>query len=234
MSRDALKTFVALEIRRGIPMLRRSTMLVATMAVGMAVLGWATASRMAWLLGFLAVNYGMVMPGHGFRDKLDGTTEFMVTLPVPMSLLARSRMIACALASAPAAFVTTVALFLGLPSVGIHLKGLKVTVGLGLGLWLVATTATCLGLAMITRISIESLNYVFLGSLAALWGGDNLLERMVPDPVGTVMGLVEQSWFVAALGTGMVFVSVALLGASHYMLRTGLERFRPRRDAITI
>ncbi len=233
MDRDVLKTFVALEIRRVLPALRRSTVLVAVIGLGMALLGLATASRMAWLLGFLAVNYALMIPGQAFRDKLDGTTEFMVTLPVPMSVLAGARLLACALASAPAAAVITAALGLGLPSVGLRLEGVGVTLELGLAIWLLATTVSYLGLALTTTLRLGALNYVLLGGIGVIWGGGTLIERLVPDPVGTFTRLVEQPWFLPAFGTGAVLAIAALLGVSYTLLRIGLERFRPERDAIT-
>jgi ABC-type Na+ efflux pump permease subunit len=229
----ALHALVSLELARVKPVMLRTLRLAVGAAALMAVVGWGTAGRYAFLLSVLGISglTGLLMSV--VRDKLDGGIEFVVALPVPRGTLAAARLAACGIVSIPAGASLVAAFWLAyrdaIPSGG----GFRLLVAMFPVAVCVVALPAALGVALTLRIEASRIGNVMFGGMLVFFALAEVLDHAVPDADVALIAFLTRPWAPGAL----VGALAALVGAggwlAYRLARTGYERFRPVRDKAT-
>jgi len=231
MSPGALGALVRLELLRARPAALRLFTFVAGAAAVMSLAGWATAARLGVFLllaGFTLVAY---VPTSILRDKLDGGMEFLVSLPTPASTLAAGRLLAVVVACVPGAAALWAGLLLVTPVPVWAVPGGPWNVLLGM--WLLTTVAMVVLVGVTLRIRVEHTGAIFITFFVLSTAVDELVPRLLPDPLATARRLWTAPWAPLALWIlGVTLVAGAVV-VGFRLARTGFERFTPGRDRIS-
>lgn len=225
----ALRALVVMEWRRVLPVALRTVGMGAAVVGVLAATGALTVGRLAFLLALIGGVPVMGFPTNALKDKLDGGLEFLRLLPVSAVTQVTGRLLALLGVAFPGALVATVAAVLALqegvpgalePRAVIQMFGAVLLFTVGGGFF-----AT----AMVLRFELQKSNYVIFGFVGAVW----VLDRVLPDPVGTFLALSVHTWFVPAAWTLGVVSVVAMAWAAFALACSGIERFTPSGDRLT-
>ncbi len=226
-----LRALVALELRRNLAAYGRFLLGVAGVLAILAASGWVTPPRLAFVTVVVGTTLLMQVPGTVVRDRLDGGLEFLVSLPVPRSLIARARLTYALVASVPCAIGFTAAAALLAPASAGALPGGLWT----LFVWIFVVVVLCafLMVGWTLRFEARQATNGFIGLVVGMTALGGLVPRVLPDPLGATLRLLARPWAPWALGAGASIVIAGLLWLSFHLARTGLERFTPGRERIT-
>jgi len=194
--------------------------------MGRTVEAWSMA------LGVLGFTFGLAPGVRALPDKLDGTLEFLVSLPVAAGTMARAHLLACAGYGLLAAPAWTAAILMALPSPegGAWRVG---AVGVVLSaVWVGATVLSGLAAGMLVRFDFEGVGWlpgaIFLGLLSL----GAIVERLWPGMDAALVTWLTAPPSAAHVGAIAGAASVLGLGTAYGLLRSGFARFRPSRGAL--
>lgn len=226
-----LRALVAVELRRDVAAYGKLVIGVGVALLVMASAGWLTGPRFGILVAVVGSAILMQVPGGVVREKLDGGIEFLVSLPVSRGLLAAARLVHVLLASVPCAIGFTALVALSVPGSTHRLPGGIWT--LFAGIFVTTLVAGALMVGATLRFEVRHATNGLAGFLVLLIVVDELVPKVLPDPLGTTLRLMARPWApYGATGVGALLVVVMLWLAFH-LARTGLERYTPGRDRIT-
>lgn len=231
MSDRAFPTLVRLEVRRGLPSVLRTLPTAVTALAVMAVFGWLTPQRAAWVL-FVLSGMALAPVLAILRDKLDGSLEFLVSLPVDRGTLAAARLVG----TIPFAVGGAVCLTAGLWLVSFEALPDALSPYLILETGVVSTGIMTIGTALATGVGLRLrarhfANLMLVGFVGVVASGA-VIGHLVPGGLATMLGVMARPWFprvaAAVLGLG----AVGAVWLSYALTRSAFERFRPERDKI--
>lgn len=227
MHDQAIATLLGLELRRGLQQIRRGWYIVVGMVGLMALLFGGGPEGWSMGLGVLGFTYGLVPAMRALMDKLDGSLEFLTSLPVEPRQLAVAALISCGGYAVLAAVPWTAALALFAPAyLGVSVGPLSL-IGVLLLLWLGVTTVSGIVTGTLIRFAVETLNWLPTAVLVGVMGGLVAAERIWPEGDKVILG-----WLLAADSPARLFVLLLSLEAvglvtGFALLRSGFHRFRP-------
>lgn len=227
MLEPAVGTLMRLEARRAWVHLRKTASGLVVVAVGMFFLMGRGRDGVGMALALLGFIFGLKPAWQSLLDKLDGSLEFLTSLPVDPWRLATAQLLACAAWAATAALPWTLGLDLFLEAtVGTGLAPVQGILAF-LGLLLATAGASALLSGALVRFAMETLTWLPVAALLGLVGLGQLVDAVWPGSEGAVV-----AWLASPGGpTRLALVLMAqgsvglLLGA--FLLRTGYLRFRP-------
>lgn len=223
----AIFTLLRLELRRGREQMRKGWYVVIGLVGVMVLLFGGGPEGWSMGLGILGFTYGLVPAMRAPMDKLDGSLEFLTSLPVEPGRLAQAGVISCGGYAVFAAVPWTAAAALFAPAyLGMSVGPLSY-LGFFLVVWLGVTTVSALVTGALIRFAVETLNWLPLAAMVAVIGGLATLERIWPDGDRILLG-----WLLAPESPVRLFVILLTLEAVGLMaafalLRSGFHRFRP-------
>lgn len=232
MRDPVLSVLLRLEARRAWEFHRKGLpAMTAVMAVLFAILGGGPYAASVVLAA--AASVLLLHPvARGGADKLDGTMEFLTSLPVEPARLARAKALALAGHALVPALAATGAAAAAAPGVLSLTPGPWALVGVFAVVWVGATAFLTLAVGALLRFEVETLQWLpmllFVLLLTAIW----LVDRAWPDAPRVVLG-----WWVApphpvalVLATGAL--GGVALGVGVLLLRAGYRRFNPSTVAL--
>lgn len=232
MRNRVIRALMLVELRRVRPIAVRTVLLGAAGLVVLFLLdhlsrGWAAA-----LLGWVSFSGLFALVSHPLRDKLDGSMEFLRSLPADPGEIAASRLLAVAVVAVPTgvlgglgAWLAVVPFLPGIPAWRLLAPCMGGAVALE---GLIAGVAVALALRMEPR---HFANLVPVGFLV-VWGGGEGIARLGLS-WSTVERAVTAPWVPMAAPAAVLAVC-ALTGAAAFRLaRSGIAHFRPPKDRLT-
>lgn len=224
-----VETLVRLEVRRVGFLLGRMYLAGAALLVLFMVLGRASGGNVIAVVAGGTLGTALLIPFTVTRDKGEYTMDFLLSMPVKVSVLIAARFVAAALVVLPGALATGVSVaFLELPRELVLLEGFAV-VNFVLGFWVLLTVAawwlTAAAAAFDSTTAIMwPLGVVALMTLA-LPEAARVLGDDVTAAVLWLFGLPYAVAVISALVAGiMVVAAVAAFGVAH----RGFARYSPR------
>lgn len=227
MRDPALRALLRLEVRRVAKHLRQLVPGTAFAAALLVLL--AGGGSLGWGMGLGVAGFTFVMSpvARAVTDKLDGTLEFLTSLPVEAWRIALVQVASCFALAVIAAFPITFAMLVFAPGPAGGAPGLLWPAALWLVVSLCLGAATSFGAAVLVRFPVETAGSVptllFFGLLGlVMWvertwpGTDAALVRMVASPNVPIL-------VVAVAG----LVALSLLALAWLLLLDGYRRFRP-------
>ncbi len=219
-----------LEIRRATtPTLRSYGLLVVGLAVFVAI-GKATSEAVVFfLMVATAVPAGAVV-GATLRDKLEGTMEFVASLPVRGATVAGARFMANFLFILPMAAVAGVLMGrTAAPSLGLEDR-LEWGLGAALSVWLVGGSLACLATGAVAKYSPQRVATFATVMIFATLVADEVLST--PEDWAR-WALEAGPGRLVALATGAVLVVAGVaLGVGFLLVRSAFDNFDPKLDAM--
>jgi len=222
-----LSTLLRLEARRAQAHLRKTALgTLLFMGVMFAIFGGRRdGSGMALaLIGFI---YGMVPGMRSLMDKLDGSLDFLTSLPVDPWRLVAAHLTACVAWAPAAALPWTAAAMLAAPTVLEVPLGPVACAGVLLVLWLAVAGLNAVVSGALVRFPVETLGWLPMIALLALAGLGQLLDYIWPEADAISLDWISSPWApLLIFGAAVLFLSSGLaLGA--LLLHSGYRRFRP-------
>lgn len=223
----ALRSLLRLELRRARGHVRKTAWGTLLVVGGMYLLFGRGREGLAMALALLGMTQGLVPLARTLTDKLDGSLEFLTSLPVEPRTLARAHLLACAGWACVAAIPWTVSVGLG----AVEAFGVALGVGhiTGIFVLLAALTAavSALASAVVMRFAVETLGWLPLAVLLGAAGLGMLVDRQWPHAASAVLAWLStpQAPFVV-FAAGITVAALGLAGAAHLLAR-GYQRFRP-------
>jgi len=233
MHEPALRALLRLEIKRTLPLARRSLVMGVVVAAVLFLTDLYTAPRMAYVIAVLGGAVSFTLCANAVRDKVEGGLEFLSSLPMSPSTHTAGRFLAVAVMSIPGALSFTVATVLVLPEGLSALTSPQAVVGIFLGFVAMVTTSGFVTLAMMLRLETSHIAYIPLPLLAAVLILGHFTDRLVPDPMATTQWLLAQVWFLPAAWAALLAAVVLVGWGSFAVARAGITNFKPGRDRIT-
>ena len=232
---DELRFFALLrvDIKRGAPTTARALAAIAALSLFFVVRGDTAGDSLGIALAATSVMYVMTVPLMTFKDKMDGTLEFLTTLPVSGSVVASSRLAAAGLATLPGAGQIAVAFGLfAAPILGVEAVGPSILY-IGALAWIAIAMGSFLAVALIIRFDVTNLlSAPFFLMFAAIFGGDWVVSKLFDDPLASFQAFVAMPW-APHIVAGLLAISLlSLVGLSFVLAKQGIERYRPTPDAI--
>ena len=232
ISRRALAALLGLEVRR---VRRQSVRILAGSAVLLPALwfgGIVDQGSMPFLL--LIATFGLVFacPSHVIKDKLDGSMEFLSTLPATPSTHVVARFVAssglAAIGSAYLALAGGMALSTPLRSSVIRIFMVSYPVA-----FLLLTALSFLTIAALTRYKVTQLGSLgavvpFLGVIVVLW----FFDMIFGDPMQVLLNAGSSEvgrWILALSGLALW---VATLCVSFVMTSASMRDYQPESDTV--
>ena len=233
MASDSLRRLVALEARRAWPTVAHTTLLGAAALVVLAVAGWLTRGRVAFLLMVWSLAGPWSLPMNVLRDRLDGGLEFLQSLPVSASLLAGARLLAVVVFAVPAGVAASIALWTARPDDLLVGAVLPATLGVFLGATTGVSVIGALGVGIALRLEARSFGNVVAAGFVALIAGHEVTRRYFPTLVSDTLAVLSRPGVPRILGVAAPLVVAALGWIAFRLARSGVERFTPGRDRVT-
>ncbi len=238
-SDEMLKPLLALELKRLVKPLRRLILLGGGLiAIGL----WFNLFSLSTLFFILAVLISSILfmaCGNILQDKLDGTMEFLVNLPVPASTLVLSRFVVvliCALGCSILLSTVLAVNLSGLRDLFPELQTLldfRIALAAAPALWLVFSGAGWALVAAAIRFKpSEALTKIFLPAMALSLGLSWLGERIFGSPLDLLQRMIGEPsllWFMPMVGVALCGL---VMTASWFVAHAGMRRFRPEPDAM--
>lgn len=223
----ATSTLLRLELRRGREQIRKGWYVVIGMVGVMVLLFGGGSEGWSMGLGVLGFTYGLVPAMRALMDKLDGSLEFLTSLPVAPRQMAATALISCGGYAVLAAVPWTAAVALFAPAyIGVSVGPFSY-LGFFLVLWLGVTTVSALLTGTLIRFAAETLNWLPVAVMVVVIGGLAAVGRIWPEADKVVLG-----WLLAPDSPARLFVLLLTLEAvtlvvAFRLLRSGFHRFRP-------
>lgn len=218
------------ELQRARPLLVRLYLAAVAGLALFHVIGRATDENV--LVVVMGVTLGLVVavPFAVMRDRLDGTLEFLMSLPVTVSDLVAARFLAAAAALLPGVIATGVTLMLVEPPAEFGVLAGAAPFQVALGYWalltLVAWCLTAAAACELTRLITWSIAamFVLLGWVVPRALG--LLER---EGIGAALrSFLEQPDAAVAIGVVTLAIFTALAAAAFGIAHRGVARYPSR------
>lgn len=223
----ALRTLVSLEARRAWVHLRKTASGLVVVAVGMFFLMGRGRDGVGMALALLGFIFGLKPAWQSLLDKLDGSLEFLTSLPVDPWRLATAQLLACTAWGATAALPWTLGLDLFLEAtVGTGLAPVQGMVAF-LGLWLATAGVSALLSGALVRFAMETLTWLPVAALLGLVGLGHLVDVVWPGSEQAVVNWLASSGAPTRLALALTALGSAALFLGGLLLRSGYRRFRP-------
>ncbi len=231
LRRRALAGLLGLELRRVRKQALRTVAGSAVLFPVLSLTGVVGAGTMPFLLMIAGFSLAFLTPIQVVKDKLEGTMEFLTTLPADMSTHVLARFLASsALAAASSAFFTA-ACAMVLPAM-LGLSVARTVLVSYPALWMILTVLSCLTIALLTRFKLAQLQSAgaaisVIAVIALLW----VLDTLFGDPLQLlVRALASESgrWILVSAALAL---SAAVLVGSFFLTRAAVHDYRPEPDA---
>lgn len=233
MNERQFKALLGVEIRRGLPPTLRYMGLTPVIGMLFVFVGSASRENIGVLLLGFALGYIFTVPMAAMKDRIDGSMEFVSTLPASGEALAAPKFLAAALSVLPGAIqVAAAAGWWVFPALGFEEYGRMVTL-VFFGSWLAMSGVACLMVALFVRFEVRQ---VMTGPMVVggvLMATLFFLDRVASPSIQTVRAFVEHPWapFIVA---AFAFLGIAAIFATALVLaKKGFEDYRPLADSIT-
>lgn len=228
----ALATLLRLELRRARAHVRKTALGTVLVVGGMFVLMGGGRDGTGMALGVLGMIHALLPAARSLTDKLDGSLEFLTSLPVEPRLLVRAHLIICvgwaSVAAVPWAVVASLAasdvLGAGLGAVD--------AAGLFLIIATVVAALSALASGAAVRFAVETLSWLPIAVLLGAIGLGALVEKRWPDAGSGFpawLATPQAPFVILALALALSAVGFAL-GA--LLLHSGYRHFRPTNAAL--
>jgi len=230
------KRFFALlrvDIKRGTRPTVKGLAMVAVVIVVLVFTGNASGEKLGLVLVGTSMMYVMTVPLMTFKDKMDGSLEFLTTLPVSGSVVASARLAATCLATLPAAVQAAFAFGLfAAPVLGVSAVGPSIFYS-GFLVWVAFALASFFCVALFIRFETSQVFLApFFLMFAVIFGGEWLVSRLFEDPLASMRAFVAMP-LAPYIVAGLLAVGlITLLAVSFVLAKQGIERYHPTRDAI--
>ncbi|MXX69985.1 MAG: hypothetical protein F4Y74_13625 [Gemmatimonadales bacterium] len=218
------------EIQRAKPLLVRLYLAGAAGLVLFYIFGRATDENVLAVVMGVTLGLLVVVPFAVMRDRLDGTLEFLLSLPVTVSDLVAARFLAAAAGLLPGVIATGVTLMLVEPpaewGVLVGVAPFQIALGywalLTLAAWCLTAAAAC-ELTRLISWSIAAM--VVLLAWVAPWAL-GLLQR--EGIGGALRSFLEQPYAPVAIGAVTLAIFTALAAAAFGIAQRGVARYPSR------
>ncbi len=232
MPERAFWALTLLELRRMRGPMVRSGGLLAGLVMALQLAGMASPGAVAFFYATIGASFLVGMAANVVRDRFDGGLEFIVSLPVSASVVAATRLAACASVAIPVALLTTVALALTVPpAMGAAPTATWAAQVFGC-VWVAASVVSGLligGLVRFTQETVARIPLVVMALIVVVAAGT---DRFYPDLDERLAALAGEPWFPALLSGATVMAALFGLALAYWLLEGGIRRFRPGRDRI--
>jgi len=220
-------------MRRHLPHIRKT----AVTLVAAVVLGLFLHSRTFLQFAVLSVGVSLAVPGPAetARERISGDLLNLALLPVDPSSVAAAKLGACAFLSALGAVAFGVAGALWLPGPVPSLSPFEAG-GLAFSLaWTGSTLLSCVTSALLLRMGMRFLlnSYLPIATFGVLAGFLWVLDRLLPDPWGSLQSLLGRPWLPWACAATVAFFTVGVLWICFRLAASGIRTYRPRPDRLT-
>lgn len=230
MRRRVLGALIGAELRRLRKPILQGALFAAVAIVVIAISGslswtWVGGILLWWWWSTLFALISFVL-----RDQMDGSIEFLQSLPIDRGDLALARLAPVALLSIPtglsATFTACVAWAHFFPSI----SPLRLAFGAALSLTTITFLWAGLWLALSLRMANKYVGHMLLLFMAGLVGVAKLVNVYQEPLRRAVETALTAPWFPPVLST-LVLVLVTLTAwLAFHLTKTGYERFKPQRD----
>jgi hypothetical protein len=227
MLEPALGALLRLEARRAWVHLRKTASGLVVVAVGMFFLMGRGRDGVGMAMALVGFIFGLTPAWRSLLDKLDGSLEFLTSLPVQPSRLATAQVLACAAWATTAALPWTLGLDLFLEAtVG---KGLAPVQGVlsFLGICVATAGISSLLSGALVRFAMETLTWLPVAALLGLVGLGHLVEAVWPGSEQAVVAWLAAPGAPTRLALVLTALGCAALFLGGVLLRSGYRRFRP-------
>ena len=226
--RDAsVQALLRVELLRARLFLGRGLPAVAAL-FGLALL-ISGAGRAKWgmAMGIFGVSLCMTPPIRALAEKIDGTLDFLTSLPVSPRELALAQLVSCAGHTAFGALLWIGAIALAAPPYLDAPGGPQWYASAYVSMWLAATLLSSVAAGALTRFRTETMAWLPLALVGAVAAAVALAERIWPEGDQTIIRwLVQNPNPPLLVALGVMATALALWGAFH-LLRAGYAAFRP-------
>lgn len=218
------------EIRRAKPLLVRLYLAGAAGLGLFYVFGRATDENILAVVMGVTLGLVLVVPFAVMRDKLDGTLEFLRSLPVTVSDLVAARFLAAAVGLLPGVIATGVAFALVVPpaefGVLAAVAPYQMALGYGALLTLAAWCLTAAAACELTRLISWSVAAVVV---LVGWAVPSVLGLLEREGIGAALrSFLEQPYAPVAIGAVALAVAAGLAAAAFGIAHRGLARYPSR------
>ena len=236
-STQKVKILIALELKRQRSLLQRTALVLGSGAAIGALLNLMDLRVMAFVLVAAGMS-PIVMGGMGvFQDKLEGTMEFLVNLPVSAAILVAGRFGAILVLAIGSSVLCATALAMILPEEP-GISRFRVVLGALPALWLVASTIGWASTSLTIRFKLAEIpTRVIIPAMILWFAGAWLFEIGFGHPLDFFRGVIDgahASWFHASwfLATAFIAVCGLVMAGSWFVACAGVRGFRPDPDAL--
>ena len=223
-------SLLRLEIRRAaMPTLRSCGLMAVGLAIFVAI-GKSTSEAVVFFLMVATAVPAAAVVGATLRDKLEGTMEFVASLPVRGATVASARFMANFLFILPMSVLAGVLMGqTGAPSLGLEDR-LEWGLGAALAAWLLGGSLVCLATGAVAKYSPQRIASVATAMIFATLVAGEVLST--PEDWAR-WALEAGPGRLVALAIGAVLVvAVVALGVGFLLLRSAYDNFDPKSDAI--
>lgn len=227
----AVAVLVRTHLRRIAPEMRRrcSMLVVAGLAIGLLA-GWRN-GFIALLIGGVGASYLLQVPLDLARDRISGELRVLTTLPVGARTVIAAKFGTAAILCLVGALHWPMAVLAaprgwwdGMPAIGLT----AFVTG-----WMVLTVTSFVAIAVLLRYELQTvLNGHFPVAVVGAVLLSGLFERWRPASIEQVRWVLSRPWFEPAATTAGLLVAVLVSALAFHVASRGLERYRPRPDAV--
>lgn len=233
MNRRHFEALFKVELRRVRAPLRQFALVLVAGLVAFPLLGSGTTENLTAVT--LGVGMGaalLFLPFGTIRDKLDGTLEFLTTLPVTPGTLAAAKFASAALLALPWAGATGAIVVVVPPSGVVFPTPVGAAIGVTVVSWLLLVSLSWVALAFSLWFDEKRVALPLLLGLALALSGP-LVKRVLPAGFRASVAVVLLRVIrhpLAPLGAAIVaLMLVAICGWLAFgATRLALERYRPK------
>jgi ABC-type Na+ efflux pump permease subunit len=228
VNREHVRALLGADVRRLGPQLARSGAAVLALVVLALATGIGSRGLVAGLVGALLLMHPMFLALQVAKDKIDGTLEFLCTLPVTAASLALVRLVPILVLSAVAGVAAAgAALWTGMPA-AMGRGVASVTLGAALLGTLVPAALAAGFLALSVRMRFETLVSLPMVLLLGLTVIGKLADRFVPPATWSALHALAAHPWMPPIALVLVGLALALVIAlSFAVLARALASFTP-------
>lgn len=228
----ALATLLRLEVRRARTHVRKTALGTVLVVGGMFAIMGGGRDGTGMALGVLGMVYGILPAFRTLTDKLDGSVEFLTSLPVEPRVLAGAHLLTCVAWASIAAVPWTAAArlaavdFFGAYAGPAQTAGLFVVIAMGTA----AVCALLSGAAM--RFAVETLNWLPLAVLLGAMGLGALVDKRWPHSEAAILAWLNTPQAPFVIFAMVVAAAAVGFGVGALVLMSGYRQFRPTNMAL--
>jgi hypothetical protein len=169
-----------------------------------------------------------MVPGmRSLMDKLDGSLDFLTSLPVDPWRLVGAHLIACVAWAPAAALPWTAAAMLAAPTVFEVSPQPVVWVGVFLVFWVATAGLNAVVSGALVRLPVETLGWLPMVGVLAVVGLGKLLDFIWPEADAISLDWVFSPWAPLLIFGGSVLLVASGFALAALLLHSGYCRFRP-------